>query len=305
MFSTQDRALMKRDFNDAALERPVEPKRRRRRKVRSSRAPVMICPTDSLGPRIPRLFLEFEQNSPIAAHMEWLHHLELSCENQGCYAAGCATGSKKHGRPSSSFARAHGAKTLTNGMTMFLTYHIPRYYRVSSDDDWRKALAALRSFHAFCVRRRYVKDDSVLMLALHRLRGFRIHTIPARIQKLVEDRYWDSIENVSGSEREESLVDQSATNTEEERYDSYLGGELAVTLQQVLQNGWVLSGENNLGDEMNVFVSLPADLAGFGMLGMSLSCMALGLRNGIWRPMPGDGESATAIVYPPDDVFFY
>lgn len=297
---------MKRNRSDADSETGTpEPTRHRRRKSRSSKAPVMICPDDGEGPRIPKLFLEFEENSPISAHMEWLHHLELSCEKQGCYVSGCATGSKKRGRRSSSFARAHGAKTLINGMNMFLTYHIPRYYRVSSDEDWRKALAALRSFHAFCVRRRYVKEDAVLMLALHRLRGFRIHTIPVRIQKLIEDKYWDSIEDVSGSEPEESPGDQSDKKTEEKRYASYVGGEMAVTLDEVLQNGWVLRGEDHLGEETTAFVSLPADLAGFGMKGMSVSCMALGLRNGIWRPIRGEGDLATATVYPPDDVFFY
>lgn len=295
---------MKRNYNDTPSELPPAPKRRRRRKSRPAKAPVMICPTDSPGPRIPRLFLEFERDSPIAAHLEWLHHLELSCENQGCYAPGCATGFRKHGRPSSSFARAHGAKTLVNGMNLFLTYHIPRYYRVSSDEEWRKALAALRSFHAFCVRRRYIKDDPVLMLAFHRLRSFRIHTIPNRIQKLIEDKYWDAIEDVCASDRESSAA-EDPIKPQKQRYESYLGGEMAVTLQQVLQNGWILSGENHLGDEMTAFVSLPADLAGFGVLGMSLSGMTLGLRNGIWRPVPGDGDSASVIVYPPDDVFFY
>ncbi|CDF37885.1 unnamed protein product [Chondrus crispus] len=279
--------------------------KRRRRKSSSARAPVMMCPTDTVGPRIPRLFLEFERNSPITAHMEWLHHLELSCENQGCYAAGCATGSKKLARASSSFAHAHGAKTLVNGMNMFLTYHIPHYYSVSSDEEWRKALAALRSFHAFCVHRRYVNDDSVLMLALHRLRSFRIHTIPHRIQKLIEDRYWDRLDDGVGQEHGPNTPKTTAVNSAEVGYEACLGGEMAVTLVQILPNGWVVRGDNQFGEEMSVCISLPSDLASIGMLGMSLSSVPLGLRRGLWRPIPRDGESTVPIVYPPDDVFFY
>lgn len=131
-----------------------------------------------------------------------------------------------------------------------------------------------------------------------------MQTIPVRTQKLVEDRYWDPIEDVGGSEREETprtrvrpgLRRSGTIRILEERWQS--------PCSRYCKNGWVMSGENLLGDEMSVFVSLPAELAGFGMLGMSLSCMALGLRNGIWRPMPGDRESSTAIVCPPADEFF-
>lgn len=306
MLSTQDRARMKRDFQSHALEIPTtKPKRRRRRKPSSARPPITMCPTDTVGPRIPRLFLEFERNSPITAHMEWLHHLELSCENQGCYAAGCATGSKKLGRASSSFAHAHGAKTLVNGMNMFLTYHIPHYYSVSSDEEWRMALAALRSFYAFCVRRRYVKDDSVLMLALHRLRSFRIYTIPDRIQKLIKDKYWDRIENSARQRQAPSSLNDNASNCSDLGFEALVGGEMAVTLVQILENGWVLRGDNQLGEEKNVFVSLPSDLASCGMLGMSLSSVPLALRRGLWRPISSESDYTSPVVYPPDDVFFY
>eukprot|EP00177_Eucheuma_denticulatum_P007167 GFKZ01013028.1.p1 GENE.GFKZ01013028.1~~GFKZ01013028.1.p1 ORF type:complete len:293 (+),score=37.61 GFKZ01013028.1:326-1204(+) len=274
---------------------------RRRRKTREPRADVVQCPKDDIGPRIPTLLKEFGKHSPVTEHMEWLHNLELSCENQGCCVTGCAAGSPRRGR-SIEFAKAHGAKTLMNGMNMFITYHIPRFYGIRSDDEWRRALAALRSFHMFCVRRRYVRDDAGLMRALHRLKGFPMHTIPSSIKELVEDRYWDGVEK---RRRVQALAEGVAQHgVDEDKYDVIIRDETAVVVEEIDDGGWVLvsEGENDLADK--AYLQLPAEVAVLGVKGMSISCVMFGLKGGVWRPFSGDGGGIEPIVYPPDEAFY-
>lgn len=274
---------------------------RRRRKTREPRVDVVQCPKDDVGPRIPTLLKEFGKHSPVTEHMEWLHNLQLSCQNQGCCVTGCVAGSPRRGK-SIEFAKAHGAKTLMNGMNMFITYHIPRFYGVRSDDEWRRALAALRSFHMFCARRRYVRDDAGLMRALHRLKGFPMHTIPTRIKELVDEGYWDGIEKSRKDQSQTESVDQDGQD--EEKYDAIIWDETAVVVDEIDQGGWILvsEGDSELNDK--AYLQLPADVAALGVKGMSISCVMFGLKGGLWRPFAGDGGGIQPIVYPPDEAFY-
>lgn len=276
---------------------------RRRRKARATRTVVELCPKDNVGPRISSLFREFADYSPITEHMHWLRYLQLSCKNQGCCVTGCATGSRDHGK-NSAFARAHGAKTLMNGINMFITYHIPRYYGISSDDEWREALAALRSFHAFCVRKRYAKDDATLMRALHRLKGFPIHTIPKMIKYLIQQKYWDSAERMSGGKE---VIDTQGMETKEDvddTYEAYINDDTAVVVEEVEDNGWVLRREGNAELDGEVFLSLPLEVAVLGMKGMSIACVRFAMRERVWRPIPVEDVGVNLIVYPPDEAFY-
>lgn len=275
------------------------PNTRRKRKSRSRTK--IVCHDDTVGPRIPTLFLEFAASSPIAMHMDWLHNLELSCEKQRCFAATCKSRTDQH-RKSSDFAWAHGAKTLVNGINMFLTYHIPRYYTVASDEEWRSALAALRSFHDYCVRRRYVKDDPGLKLALHRLNKFQIVTILARLQDLIEQKWWDSVEDASGSEHEGARI-RAEGGDHGTVYEAFVGSDVPLCVEQILQDGWLISEDSY--ENSKALLSLPPDVAALAVKGMSFSCMSLGLRNEVWRPVQTEGGPSTAAItaYPPDDVF--
>lgn len=271
------------------------------RKRKSRSRPKVICQDDSTGPRIPILFLQFAESSPISAHLDWLHHLELSCEKQGCLAGSCS--SREVGQSkSSTFAWAHGAKTLVNGINMFLTYHIPRYYTISSDEEWRAALAALRSFHDFCVRRRYVKDDAAMKLALHRLNKFQIATILSNLQSLIEQKWWDSLEDASGSEREGGRL-QAGGEDDDREYEAFVGSDVPLCVVEVMREGWLMAEDSF--ENAKALLPLPVDAAALGVKGMSFSCLSLGLRNEVWRPAQGEGdpESAAIIAYPPDDVF--
>lgn len=299
---TTDNAMLKRRATETTKPTTGQSPRRRR-KMRGAKPVVELCPKDHVSPRIPSLFREFAKSSPITEHMHWLRYLQLSCENQGCCVAGCATGSRCQGR-NLAFARAHGAKTLMNGMNMFITYHIPRYYGVSSDDEWREALAALRSFHAFCVRRRYVQDDSTLMRALHRLKGFRIHTIPKMMQCLMEEKYWDMVEHVSGDREGVDKEGMEKNENDAEAYEEFISDGTTVVVEQIEEDGWVLMMESSAESDEKVFLSLPVEVALLGMKGMSISCVRFAMRKGIWRPIPIEDEGVKLIVYPPDEAFY-
>lgn len=331
---------------DSLTESPRRHRRRRKKAV--STIVAIICPEDRTGPRIPTLLREFGQTCTVSSHINWMYYLEAACEKQGCYVADCATGIN--------FSQTHGAKSLVNYIIMFLTYYVPRKFQLKSDDEWREMLAALRTFHNFCVRKRYVKEDAVLMTALHKLRRFCICTIPQRIDELGKENFWNKMENNRRERREgdddneiekvatnsnaqlpvsggESSVAEKSTNVGQEseqggdskeavivggggvengstevydEYESVLWDDMPLNVEQVMDDGWVLNSEDRQEDreQSKAFLHLPPDVAKLGMQGMSLSCMQLALRNGVWRPILHDGIFV-AHAYPPDDVFYY
>lgn len=230
--------------------------------------------------------------------MEWLRHLEASCVQQGCYAAQCDM--------SFSFSHTHGAKSLVNAIMMFLAYYVPRHLKITSDDEWREILAAIRTFHLFCVQRGYVNEDSVLMSSLYKLRCFKICEIPKRLTHLCQQKYWDSLEfTESRNESDGSSSTQNKIALDEEEYERYFGDEIAVNVVDVVSNGWVICSDTAPSGscDRSVFLRLPPDTAKLGMKGMTLSCLLLGLRNGVWRPIKLDGSCVTNAC-PPDDLFY-
>lgn len=281
---------------------------------------AFFCPADQSGPRILTLLHEFEGVAIVESHNKWIRLLHTACERQRCHVAECS--------PGDYFSQTHGAKTLANSITMFLTYYVPRKVALRSDDEWREVLAALRTFHDFCVRRSYVREDPVLMTALHRLRRFRICSIPKRLEALADEKYWDAIERAQTGRGSKLVVDSGDVGTgstavdgegssrtggvggdvvqeDEESYEMFIGDEEPLSVDEILSDGWVIYSEDSDGGERcKAFLHLPEDLAKLGMQGMSLSCMKLALRNGVWRPIRSDG-TFVAHAYPPDDVFYY
>lgn len=279
---------MKRDrtnlnAGDENFFRPIRSKKKRLLPIGS------ICPGDQTGPRVSSLLEEFSSSCSVSNHMNWLYHLRTSCAQQGCYLTNC--------NASGDFSHTHGAKSLVNAMTMFLSYYVPRHLTITSDDEWRELLAALRTFHMFCVRKQYVKEDVVLMSVLYKLRRFKLCQIPQRITQLFEEKYWDSLEN-----RKEGI---ESNISDEDGYERYFGDETALNVEEIMADGWVINADgNSRKEEDQIFLYLPGDAASLGMKGMSLSCLQLGLRNGIWRPIEQDG-TCIANAYPPDELFYY
>lgn len=417
------------------------------------------CPSDRNGPRIHQLLSEFSSRTHVQGHLKWLQHLEASCAQHGCSVAHCT------GR-GSSFSVTHGAKSLIDSITMFLSYYVPNKLCIDSDDQWRQLLVALRTFHMFCVRRRFVKEDEVLMNALYTLRKFNLCHVPVKIDKLCREKWWDVLESRDGhghdrvadgnsqgkrggarqrkTEQEgdggnqDSLVENGNGNGAIERilcdaddagenkdklvikrisgdedddnegignkvvierisgdadddeienqivgkrisgdadddaddedlkqvdddkeadannkvvtrisggaddddedkgptiqrisgdaddddegngtiendavdefgYCRYFGGEeQAVIVEQVLNDGWVVKCDDDEdGEEGQVLLKLPENVAKMGMKGMSLSGLQMGLRNGIWRPVQRDEACCMSSAYPPDELFYY
>lgn len=279
----------------AAVTRRARPPKRMRRLD-----PIgSICPGDQTGPRIHSLLQEFSRGCTIGIHMKWLLQLEECCAREGCYVTHCAS--------RGAFSLSHGAKTLVNYITMFLTYHVPRSFALTSDDEWRELLVALRTFHVFCVRQRYISEDSVLMAALYKLRRFNICEIPQRITKLGRERFWDSLEMTTTTVL--SLVDDDDEDDISNEYERYLGDEMPIVVEQVKPDGWQLRSEefnddDNPIQDSSVFLRLPPDAAKLGMKGMSLSGLLLGLRGSVWRPVEHDGIFVMN-TYPPDELFYY
>lgn len=354
---------MKRDRSNVSTNGRVSEHSRVSRVKKKKRQPpvALLCPSDQTGPRISAVLDEFSRTCCVQSHMDWLHHLEASCAQQGCYVSDC------RGR---NFSEIHGAKSLINSFTMFLSYYVPRHFLIASDDEWRELLVALRTFHMFCVRRQYVREDDVLMSALYKLRRFNLCDIPSRITKLCKNKYWDSLETSVDEDNNEGLIDTnsndtntkvnnndtsiitartginngilintcakddtvskmnvhgnanaiadtnvdtnpnvSSDNVHENEYQRYFGSEdTALIVDQVMPNGWVIKIDDvdvNLSfEEDQVFLQLPPDIAKLGMQGMSLSCLQLALRHGVWRPIEQDGSYISS-AYPPDELFYY
>lgn len=256
-----------------------------------------FCKADKAGPRIPTLLREFERSSPVSTHLRWIEHLKRACESQGCYIAECV------GLTDVSFWQTHGAKTLVNGIMVLLTFHVPRWVKLKSDNEWRELLAAIRTFHSFCVRRGYVKYDSVLITALYRLRQLGMYSIPQRLQELTRERYWDTLEEEQATKRGSETTEGDSAVLVTGGYDMYIGEEMRVNVDEVLTGGWVMTGEDEEERE-KAFLTLPDDVARLGMRGMSLSCLLLARRNGVWRPVVQE-EEFRLLAYAPDDVFYY
>lgn len=258
-----------------------------------------ICRADREGPRIPTILREFEEDCKVPTHLDWISYLEKACEKLGCYISDC--------NPGAHFATTHGAKSLLNSIVIFLAYYVPRKFILSSDDEWREILAAIRSFHSFCVRRKYAKEDAVLMTALHKLRRFHICGMPEEIERLVKCRYWDQFEERMENELTDVEDNDECTNNQ---YESYVGDLSPLVVEQVLSGGWILRPEeydDETGEAMtkSIFLQLPASVSTMGMQGTTLTCMTLALRNRVWRPILCGENVKVGFAFPPDDVFYY
>ena len=104
-------------------------------------------------------------------------------------------------------------------------------------------------------------------------------------------------------------------------YATTVSDELPLEIAKVRKDGWVFrkpyapgydfDDEQMYWDSLKLrsrplpelFVRLPEDVAKLGKVSASISCMTLGLRRGVWRPLPFDDhcDAVAANVYPPTD----
>ena len=109
---------------------------------------------------------------------------------------------------------------------------------------------------------------------------------------LADRRYWDGLEVREHVASEDSMSDE---------YDTTIGGDLPLSISKVRSNGWELVDDNyGSGGGAGFFVPLPPEVAKLGLPGASFSCMHLGSRNGVWRPIGAyEPDIVVTNVYPP------
>lgn len=292
-------APMKRPCPDSDSASDVSLSARSNRKKRQVES-KSICPGDQFGPRIYTVLKEFAKVVPVPSYMRWLYQLESSCIHQGCYIANCDV--------SAPFSHTHGPKVLVNAITVFLSYHVPKHtiLMMTSDDDWREILASIRVFLIHCIQRGYIKENIKLLTALYKLRVFKICGIPRRLTFLFKHKYWDSLENNDRQSESDGSSSSKTKSVDHVSFERYFGDEIAVTVEKVMSNGWVLRSDYAPFEtrDVRVFLQLPSEVARLGMADMTLSCILLGLRNGIWRPVEQSGVFVIN-AYPPDHFFYF
>ncbi len=85
------------------------------------------------------------------------------------------------------------------------------------------------------------------------------------------------------------------------------GGDCPLTIFEVREEGWVMDDyEVTMGcaEPDRPLMRLPPEVARLGVPDVSLSCMRLGLRGGVWQPFnPHCDESCVANAYPPSPPY--
>ena len=98
-------------------------------------------------------------------------------------------------------------------------------------------------------------------------------------------KYWDRFDGTPPPEEDSGDL-----------YTETLSSEMNLFIKQVHGFGWTMHDLASSGcaewggvDNCNkaVFVPLPPEVAKLGREGVNFSCMILGLRNNIWRPLLG------------------
>ena len=128
--------------------------------------------------------------------------------------------------------------------------------------------------------------------------SFAEEEIGNKLNQLAMDKYWNQFEDgVSAA------AAVAASNEDVDDLDSFedtLSAEMNIFITEVQETGWImkdiigLSGCDHCGgwgckgcEDPGVFVRLPPEVAKLGRVNTNFSCMLLGLRNGVWRPLLG------------------
>ena len=265
------------------------------------------------GPSLATIFDEvLEKHSSPRHYQNWLRLFEQSCQREGWEQCSCECGYFEVaysviGR--SAFCLTHGAESLACNISSFLTYFIPRKCGNFSSAEMKRVAAALGAVVRHCAAKGYCKKQPELLKEIKATCSFQAEELGKALQQLADHRYWDSLEQRQAGEEdddgnlEDSSEDEGMEFTET---DGHINIK-AVSAHPSSPNGWELGGYGNdgygsAGGVFSVFVSLPPEVASMGRPGASFSCMSLGLRRGVWRPVAPryvDGNYVFANVYPP------
>ena len=296
------------------------------------------CPYDPDGPtcqEISDMFLEHIQTTKPSGYAKFGDPLSLyltCCIDHVWYCPGCTYWVKtvEDDKQGSAFNSTHGVKTLLSGVMSFCSYFLIR--KCCSSDTYRlSASKCFKTLVLFCVDRfGYDKSEAKLILDDLKVSGnFQGQRIGRELDKLKKEGYWINLEKEEilkrtqigngtdvGSKRtvieaELDGVEEKKNSNEDEFEDVYDNDFGWKVNEKITKEGWVFKLPCYDGDFINgkyipnteqkyALLKLPEKVCKLGRKGMRISCMCLGLRNGIWSPFSSyDGESACANVYPP------
>jgi hypothetical protein len=261
------------------------------------RCTTNFCGRVSDGPSLFDIYNEFfddpERNPRnFRRDKEWLDLLGESCQNYGWGPGGncrCEYSERGGWAMHGAYARMHGAETLFWSISYFVGEFIPRKMCTPSMNEMKNCAAALRSFVKFCAKKGYIsKEDTKRTLdELKVTNSFDAEGIREALQNLADSGWWDALET------------ETASGSEEEDLHRFHDNDMGTTVVKVLKDGWMVVEDFEFG-ERGVFLPLPPKVASKGLVGMSMSCMSMSLKGGVWRPVGTyDYDMVLANVYPP------
>ena len=251
------------------------------------------------GPTLSTIFKELD-----AKHEEWLDSFEHNCQSYGWDGCGCCKYfetkfSDELG--SSAYCQTHGAESLGPNISHFFGYFVPRKMCTPSMSQMKKATAALRALVKHCVKKKYCDAMPEVLKEISVSANFDANKIRESLESLARCNYWDTLEEAATSS------DHDDNDSGCSDYERILGTDCGMPLEisKMRQDGWELM-DMDFGDaspdedyDSTAFVRLPPEVAALGRVGAPFSCMSLGLRNGVWRPIVNEFDSVVANVYPP------
>lgn len=271
--------------------------------VTPKKPPMDSKPTDDHHNKDLRSVLqEFTNSCASDTHIKYIHHLRIWCEGRCVDDDLCS--SKGH-------ARSQVITKVFESLPFILAHHIHDVVKLTKDTEWQDLLAALRSFHMFCVIRLYVPENRKLMGGLYDLETFTVCELSSKLNHLVAYKYWNKIEGDSlrrnAAQSPAETEAQVSVQVDEEMYEEHLKFcYTPIEVEEVRPNGWVLNVSEagffyRQTEVKSVFLQLPQSVSSMGLLGMRLPCFSLGFRNGFWRPISDDTSSCIffAKINPP------
>ena len=292
------------------------------------------CSADSEGPtcvEIARIFIDQIMETKPPGFKRYKEIISLyvdSCLGRQWHCEGCKYWERNDGK-GTAFSTTHGVNKLLDDAVDFCEYFLIR--KCFSSDSYRQAAAnCMTALLVFCVDKfGYNKDDAKDKIdSLKVCKNFQGEKICRELAKLKSEGYWDSLREdvVSvGSKRplddkDHEDDDESVVSNDMNDYESVWHDEMGMRVININNEGWLFHdgrrrsiNTHESDDESiplklpanesvpSILLKLPAKVRKLGRKGMSISCMGLGLRKGIWSPFNyynSDDDYVCANVYP-------
>ena len=212
----------------------------------------------------------------------------------------------------SAFSSTHGVESLLSGINSFLTFYLIRMWM--SDKERQDVAKGMKMLILFCVKQQYCTKDrgkQVIDGFWKSCSNFQGKKISDELSRLKSQGYWNKLQDNHSKKRsfkeagldsdEEDDINEEDNDYDEFEWEDTAHSELPMTVKKITDEGWIF---NKYSDEFKfeneILLRLPEAVRKLGKKGMSISCMSLRLKNGIWSPFnPFDEKSACANVYPP------